>query len=290
MTYSIVARDASGNIGVAVASHAFAVGRDVVFVRAGVGAVATQGIPVPGSGDRLLDALAEGTTASAALQDLIERDRGSEIRQTALIGTTGPAAVHTGVDCIAHAGHTEGDDYAAQANFMAERRSWNALSEAFLSTPGPLEDRLIAALQAGLAAGGDVRGQQAAALLVASAQPGTAVTTDLRVDDHPEPLQELQRLRALDRADRRMRTVLEASLTGSIDARSAVDELHRAQAAFPPGNAEPQFWAAVIGERSGLPAAYPIDPRWQAVSARLNVPPRADDRPHPSLTTPGADL
>lgn len=252
MTFSIAARDdATGELGVAVASHAFGVRRAVPFAVPGVGAVVTQGTPVPGHAERLLAALAGGRTAEAALAELVDADGGAPLRQTALVAASGAAVVHTGALCIRFAGHVVDGAVSCQGNLLAADGAWDRMLEAYRSADGALEDRLLAALDAGLAAGGDLRGQQSAALLVVGPDPDTRPRVDLGVDDDPAPLEELRRLLALDRADRMLRDAI-AVVTGAPgDPRDAIRGLDEAQRVFGPGNREPDFWAAIIAEHLG---------------------------------------
>ena len=201
-TYSIVARDpTTGELGVAVQSHWFAVGPIVPWVRPGVGAVATQSIAEPAYGPHALDRVAaNGSGAGATLDVLLGDDELSRFRQVAIVDAQGEVATHTGDGCIAHAGHRAGAQFSAQANMMASPDVWPAMAAAFESASGPLARRLLAALNAAEASGGDARGRQSSALVVAPAEGEPwQRTVDVRVDDHPEPLRELERL--LDLAD-----------------------------------------------------------------------------------------
>jgi uncharacterized Ntn-hydrolase superfamily protein len=201
-TYSIVARDpGTGQIGVAVQSHWFSVGSIVSWGRAGIGVVATQSIAEPAYGPRLLDRLQAGEAPGAALEALVAEDAAGRYRQVAVIDAGGTVAVHTGDGCIECAGHQTGDGFSAQANMMASAGVWPAMAAAYASTDGPLARRLLVALDAGEAAGGDVRGRQSAALLVVPTE-GEAwqCEVELRVEDHPEPLSELRRLLDLNDA------------------------------------------------------------------------------------------
>lgn len=270
MTYSIVARDErAGAIGVAVASHAFAVGRDVVFARSGVGAVATQGVPEPGHAERLLDELAAGRSAREALDALLADDAGGLLRQTALVGVDGDAAAHTGPLNTPFAGHDVAGAVSAQGNLLASDSTWSAMAAAFEESEGAPEDRLLASLSAGLAAGGDLRGQQAAALTVVADRPGARPLIAFRVDDHPHPIEELRRLIALDRADRAMRQALGVIMGLPGDARAAAQLLAEAQEVFGQENLEPSFWRAVIVERLDGLDVYPDAPAWRAFRDRL---------------------
>jgi uncharacterized Ntn-hydrolase superfamily protein len=199
MTYSIVARDpATGQLGVAVQTCYFAVGSIVPWARAGVGAVATQAFAEIAYGPRCLDALAEGATPAEALERARAEDPGSAVRQVAVVGADGAAAVVTGELCLAHAGHTAGDGVTAQANMVASADVWGAMVAGYEAATGPLARRLLAALEAGEAAGGDARGRMSAALLVvegtAAAVAGGGVVADVRVDRSDDPLGDLARL------------------------------------------------------------------------------------------------
>ena len=202
MTYSIVAHDReSGELGVAVQSHWFSVGSVVPWARPGVGAVATQANAEVAYGPRALALLERGTSAADALAALLAEDPAAATRQVALVDAQGEVAVHTGERCIPFAGHAIADGVSAQANIMRSPRVWPEMIDAFRSSPGGLTERLLAALDAGEAAGGDARGRQSAAILVV---PGSGEAwesaVNLRVEDHPEPLRELRRLVAVHSA------------------------------------------------------------------------------------------
>jgi uncharacterized Ntn-hydrolase superfamily protein len=200
-TFSIVALDATtGEIGCAVESRYFAVGNVVPWARAGVGAVATQAAGVAAFGPRILDLLATGLGPEEAILRVLAADPGAETRQLGVVAADGSAAAHTGSECLAWAGQRTGPGYAVQGNILASESVVAEMERALLATEGSLAERLVAALQAGQAAGGDVRGQQSAAVLVerpgaaAESREGLDRVCDLRVDDHPEPIAELQRL------------------------------------------------------------------------------------------------
>ena len=199
MTYSIVARDPdSGALGVAVQSCFFSVGSVVCWARAGVGAVATQALVEPGYGPTCLGLVADGATAPEALESAWAADPGNVVRQVAVVDASGRGAARTGELCIDFAGDQGGDGYRVQANMMANAGVWPAMAEAYESTRGRLADRLLAALYAAEAAGGDARGRMSAAMLVVDGErrdtPWAGVEVDIRVDHHPEPLDELGRL------------------------------------------------------------------------------------------------
>ena len=196
MTYSIVARDAqTGELGVAVQTHQPSVGALCPFAEAGIGAVATQSIVEPKYGPRGLEAMHGGEAAADALERLLSEDEGRELRQVAFIDVQGRVSAHTGDRCIPHANHVVGDGFSCQANMMRDPGVPEAMAAAFTSAEGDLAHRMLAALDAAEAAGGDIRGMQSAALIVVS----EGVRLDRRVDDHKRPLEELRRLVDLDR-------------------------------------------------------------------------------------------
>jgi uncharacterized Ntn-hydrolase superfamily protein len=200
-TFSIVAADpAAGEVGCAVQSRFFAVGAIVPWARAGIGAVATQAAGVAAYGPRVLDLLAAGAGPEQALEQALAADPGRATRQLGVVAADGTAAAFTGERCLAWAGHRAGEGRAVQGNILAGEEVVSEMERAFLEERGTLAERLVAALAAGQEAGGDVRGQQSAAIVVERAGAG-AVTRegidrvcDLRVDDHPEPIAELRRL------------------------------------------------------------------------------------------------
>ncbi|GAA3521549.1 DUF1028 domain-containing protein [Nocardioides daeguensis] len=201
MTFSIVARSADGETwGVAVASKFLAVGSAVPAAVAGVGALATQADANVAYKGLALSHLDEGATAPIALQRLLEEDEGRAHRQVGIVDLDGTAASHTGTDCIPWAGGRTGDGYAIQGNCLAGEEVVAAMEDAWLASPpdAPLQDRLLAALTAGDEKGGDRRGRQSAAILVVREGAGYGglddVAVDLRVDDHPAPIDELGRL------------------------------------------------------------------------------------------------
>lgn len=201
MTFSIVARSADGESwGVAVASKFLAVGSAVPAAVAGVGAIATQADVNVAYKGLALAHLDEGATAAVALQRLLEEDPLRDERQVGIVDLEGGAASHTGPGCVPWAGGATGDGYAVQGNCLTGAEVVEAMEQAWLAGPTdvPLQDRLIAALAAGDAAGGDRRGRQSAAILVVREGAGLAgeddVAVDLRVDDHEAPIDELLRL------------------------------------------------------------------------------------------------
>lgn len=201
-TFSIVAADpTTGEVGCAVQSKYFAIGAVTPWVRAGVGAVATQAMGVVArNGQRALSELAAQVDPAAALHQALAEDADRELRQLGAVSADGRAAAFTGRDCSEWAGHLVGDGFAVQGNMLANADVLAAMRSAFLDVLAPLPERMVAALEAGQAAGGDRRGQQAAALVVEQlgaakrSREGIDRVCDLRVDDHPEPIVELRRL------------------------------------------------------------------------------------------------
>jgi len=193
MTWSIVARDDSGAFGVAVASRFFAVGALCPYARSGVGALATQALVNPGFGPAGLDLLAQGRDAASVVERLVAGDNGRDVRQVHVIGASGVPAAYTGAQCVEWCGHVTDQRFSVAGNMLAGPRVVEDTADAFRRHAQlPLAERLLAAMDAGEAAGGDKRGKQAAALLIATTETYPAL--DLRVDDHAEPLAELRRL------------------------------------------------------------------------------------------------
>ncbi len=203
-TYSIVARDESGSMGVAVQSHWFSVGSMVPYIESGVGAVATQSVPNPSHGPRALELLRSGEEPAIVLEHLLNGDSEREFRQIGIVDHLGRVAGYTGDNCIPEAGHLIGEQYSVQANIMGRASVWRAMADAFEAADGDLTERLMTALEAAETEGGDIRGKQSAAMVVVRPQP-TGIASqdrlfDLRVEDHPDPLRELARLIQLRRA------------------------------------------------------------------------------------------
>ncbi|HEX7737553.1 MAG TPA: DUF1028 domain-containing protein [Ktedonobacteraceae bacterium] len=200
MTFSIVACDLeAGELGVAVASKFLAVGAVVPWARAGVGAIATQSWANTSYGPRGLDLLASGLSPKEALETLLGEDEGRATRQVGIVGVDGsPAVTYTGDQCFSWAGGTSGTTYACQGNILVGEETVQAMARTFEQSTGSLAQRLLGALAAGQNAGGDSRGQQSAALLVVRQNAGYGGFNDrmidLRVDDHLQPIQELQHL------------------------------------------------------------------------------------------------
>ncbi len=278
-TYSIAARDArTGQLGVAVQSHYFAVGAVVPWAESGVGAVATQSLVLVDYGPIGLDRMRAGLAAREALDSLLEADAHVEGRQVAMVDARGGAAAYTGPGCIPDAGHLTGDQFSVQANLMANPTVWPAMKNAFESAGGDLAERLLLTLEAAEEAGGDIRGRQSAALLVVSGEPSGKPwldrVFDLRVDDSPEPLQELRRLTRLRRA-----YILEDRGDSCIAEKRPAEALaaYEAAAGLAPEVGELQFWAAFSMYTNGRKAEalrsfgrlFSADARWADLVPRL---------------------
>lgn len=281
-TYSIVARDAeTGQLGVAVQSHWFSVGSVVPWAEAGVGAVATQSFVEPSYGPLGLALMAAGRSARQALDALVSTDEGAAVRQVAFVDAAGTVAVHTGSRAVEAAGHRTGDGYSVQANMMENATVWDAMAEAYERTDGDLAERMLAALDAAQAEGGDIRGKQSAALLVVRAEPTGKPwldrVFDLRVEDHPEPVRELRRLVGLQRAYHHLNAgdahVTEGDIEAAMADYRAAMELARDEAT----NGEAPFWVGITLASVGrveealpyLARAYEQDARWADLVARL---------------------
>lgn len=279
MTYSLVARDPeTGELGVAVQSHFFSVGPIVPWAEPGVGAVATQSLVEVSYGPRGLELMRAGRSAAGALGELVDGDPGEAKRQVAMIDAGGRVAVHTGQSCIAEAGHRVGTQMSAQANMMRNATVPDAMVEAYSSSSGHLADRLLAALDAAEAEGGDIRGRQSAAIVVVGGKRGEAPwrqkPVDLRVEDHPEPLRELRRLLGLRRAYDVMEEGEQLASNG--DLAGALPHYERAHAAAP-DNLEIAFWLGLALAGSGrveegrahIRRACAAEPGWDELIRRL---------------------
>ncbi len=201
-TFSIVALDpANGELGIAVQSKFLAVGNAVPWAKAGIGAIATQSYANTAYGPDGLALLAQGFSAQETIEKLTAADPDRNLRQVGIVSAKGDAATFTGAKCHDWAGGRIGEHYAVQGNILVSEATVNAMADTFEQTSGTLAERLLAALSAGQAAGGDKRGQQSAALLVVKEKGGYGgfndILIDLRVDDHPTPIEELHRLYGL---------------------------------------------------------------------------------------------
>jgi uncharacterized Ntn-hydrolase superfamily protein len=278
-TFSIVARDPStGELGVAVQSHWFSVGPIVPWAEAGVGAVATQSFVDPSYGKLGLELMRLGKSGPDALKALLAGDEARDVRQVAMIDALGRVDAWTGKNDIQAAGHIVGRNFSVQANLMLNEKVWPAMAQAFENTKGDLADRMLAALDAAQAAGGDIRGRQSAALIVVTGKPTGQSWKDrifdLRVDDSSEPLKELRRLVTLQRAYNHMNAgdlaVEKRDNEGALREYSAAERLV-------PDNAEMIYWHAVALVNMGrvdesLPLfrkVFQMDPNWATLTPRL---------------------
>ncbi len=263
----------------AVQSHFFSVGSLVSWAEAGVGAVATQSVVEPAYGPRGLALMRDGSSAPAALHQLLADDPQEPARQVAMIDRGGRVAVHTGARCIPHAGHAVGDQVSAQANIMERDTVPTAMVRAYSNASGAgFAERLLAALDAAEAEGGDLRGRQSAALvIVASRATGNPVEdrpVDLRVEDHADPVRELHRLVGLGRAYERADVGDQLAAAGDVEASLAEYEAaHHSQ----PDNLELAFWHGVALAANGregeaapiLRRAFQAHPGWIELLKRL---------------------
>jgi uncharacterized Ntn-hydrolase superfamily protein len=278
-TYSIVAYDPeTGDMGAAVQSHWFSVGSLVSWAEAGVGVIATQAIVNVSYGPNGLQLMGEGYSAQETLEKLLKQDPQSSVRQVAMIDAAGNVAAHTGSKCIAQAGYHTGKNHSVQANMMLNDSIWGAMSEAYENSTGLLAERMLAALEAAQAAGGDVRGQQSAAILVVSGKkyerPWEGIQMDLRVEDHPMPIQELKRLVRLQQAYSLMNAADNQIAKGNF---SAATISYEQATEYAPEVIEISFWRAVaLAEIGRLDEAMPLfndvfakNPQWGELLQRL---------------------
>ena len=277
MTYSIVARDsATGELGVAVQSHWFSVGSVVVGGLAGVGTIATQASSNRSFKHLGLGMLRDGMTAAEASRALRDSDPAIEHRQFAIVDANGHAVAFTGSACMGEAGQYSGDGFTCQANIMRNDTVWATMARAFEQSSGTLTSRLLAALNADQGAGGDLRGQQSAAILVVPANGTPADTVvDLRVEDHPTPLVELRRLVTLGDAYRLADDADDLVALGDF---TAAASRYVAANEIAPDNDELRFWAGLGLIGAGVPqrgiellrASIASDASWHELLIRLD--------------------
>jgi uncharacterized Ntn-hydrolase superfamily protein len=277
-TYSIVASDSvTGDIGVAVQSHWFSVGSVVSWAEAGVGAVATQSFVEVSYGPMGLDLMRNGKTAAEALDALLSVDEHADVRQVAMVDVMGNIAVHTGENCLHAAGHTLGDGFSCQANMMDKETVWDAMAKAYESTNGDLLDKLMSALEAAQAEGGDIRGMQSAVILIVPGTknvPAWQRSVDLRIEDHPNPIKEMRRLVTVHRAYVHMNKgdelMTEGDLEGALAEYAAAEKLY-------PENIEMPYWTAIgLVNMGKVDEALPMlkkifdqNPKWKELTRRL---------------------
>jgi uncharacterized Ntn-hydrolase superfamily protein len=278
-TYSIVAYDSvNGQMGIAVQSHWFQVGTVVSWAEAGVGVVATQSFVELSYGPLGLDLMRAGKTAPQALEALLQIDPQAAVRQVAMIDKYGNVAVHTGEKCIQEAGHLSGEGFSVQANLMLHDSVWPSMAEAYKNTKGDLLARLFSALKAAQAQGGDIRGKQSAAILIVpvetKGQPWKEKVVDLRIDDHPQPLEQMERLIKVHRAYDHMNKGDEHLAQNEVA--EALNEYSKAHEIYPE-KLEILFWTAAtmagIGKvEESLPLfkkVFDKEPIWRELTKRL---------------------
>ncbi|TKJ20246.1 MAG: Zn-dependent protease [Promethearchaeota archaeon Loki_b32] len=279
-TYSIVARDSrTGEMGVGVQSHWFSVGSVVSWGEAGVGVVATQSLVNKSFGLRGLELLKQGKSPQEAIAILLSDDEGRDVRQVAILDAQGRVATHTGSKCIKQAGHIVGESFSVQANMMLSDKVWPVMAEAFEKNNNMLlPERIIKSLEAAESVGGDIRGKQSAALLVVAGEPTEEKwedpIIDLRVEDHKEPLKELNRILTVYRAYEHMNKGDLAIEKGDMD--NALEEYDAAQKMFPE-NLEMTYWVAVsLANQKKIKDALVLfenvfkkDENWRLLTERL---------------------
>jgi uncharacterized Ntn-hydrolase superfamily protein len=278
-TYSIVAYDEeTGQLGVAVQSHWFSVGSIVPWAESGVGAIATQSFVEASYGPLGLELMRAGKSAEETLAALIKADKNEDVRQVAMVDAKGRVAAHTGKNCISEAGHYRGDTFTCQANLMLKNTVWDAMAKAYKNTKGELADRLLAALEAAQAEGGDIRGKQSAALIVVRGESSGVWWKDrlydLRIEDHPTPVKEMRRLLKLNKAYNHMNLGDEYLTENKVE--EAMKAYTKAMEMYP-DNAEMIFWPAVTLAATGnveksLPLfkkVFAMDYNWVILLPRL---------------------
>jgi uncharacterized Ntn-hydrolase superfamily protein len=280
VTYSIVARDpATGRFGVAVQSHYLGVGPVVPWLEAGVGAVATQASVNVSFGPIGLELLRAGRSADAAVAALVASDDRHEVRQLGVVDAEGRAAAHTGAACIPACGHLVRDGFTVQGNLLERETCWPAMAaayEAALSAGEPLVERLLRAMEAAEAEGGDVRGRQSAAIMIVDSVVHPAAwrgrLMDLRIEDHPDPVPELRRIVTLQLAYELLDPEGEAAKAGR-----NVEERYAEARRLAPDAYELAFWRGlelatggdVAAGRRELAIAFAADSRWRTTLDHL---------------------
>lgn len=278
-TYSIVARDSvTGDIGVAVQSHWFSVGSLVTYGKAGVGVVATQSFINPSYGPKGLALMEQGLSPQQALNALLANDDGEMYRQVAFLNAKGDVATHTGSLCIVEAGHKQGKNFSVQANMMLNNTVWDAMASAFKTTTGNLSERILAALKAAQNEKGDIRGKQSAAILIvkgkASGNSWEDTIMDLRVEDHENPIQELERLIKVHKAYDFMN---KGDLAMEVGNSAKAEKMYLSAQKLFPDNLEMQYWYAINllnnkefeKAKSILKSIFNQNKNWQVLIPRL---------------------
>jgi uncharacterized Ntn-hydrolase superfamily protein len=267
MTYSIIARDPeTGEMGVAVQTGSPFVGTKVPWAEAGIGVVATQGMTEIAHGPNGLYLMRNGHQAMAALDAVLAEDVGRERRQVAMIDNNGNVAAHSGSKTVRFSGHVIGHGFAVQANTTLHPTVWSAMATAFSQSTGTLGFRMLAALEAAQAKGGDIRGQRSAALKIVSgtlpSNPWQGTLFDIRIDDHPEPLTELRRLLIRQMAYTLVDTATQTLRDGNIE--KALEQYHSA-ILLDPDEEQLRIWGLFplsVADRYGQLAEVEADLRY----------------------------
>ena len=261
-------------------SHWFSVGTVVPWAQAGVGAVVTQSFTNPAFGPQGLELLVEGLSPREAVERMVNADEGRDFRQLAVIDVHGNVHAYTGRKCVAEAGHICGKNLSVQANMMLNDTVWRTMAKAFEGSEGPLAERIMTTLEAGESAGGDIRGRQSTAIVVVRGNSTGSVwkdrTVDLRVDNHPEPLEEMRRLLRVHRAYESMGAGDAAMERG--DMPEALRSYSQAEVLFPE-NEEMVFWHAVgLANNGRFEEAIPLfrktfsrNANWKIMIERLQA-------------------
>ena len=279
MTYSIVARDPeTGRFGVAVQSHYLGVGPVVPWLEAGVGAIATQASVNISFGPMGLEMLRAGQPAEAVVAALVAGDEQAQVRQLGVVDAEGRSAAHTGSDCIPACGHLVRDGFTVQGNLLERDSCWPAMAAAYengLAEGAPFVERLLRAMEAAEAEGGDVRGRQSAAIMIVSADLQQAAwrgrLMDMRIEDHPDPVPELRRIVSMQLAY----NLLDDE--GDAAAGTSATERYAQARKLSPDAYELVFWRGVTlaaegdidGGRRELQIAFAADPRWRTTLEHL---------------------
>ena len=280
MTYSIVARDPqTGRFGVAVQSHFLGVGATVPWLEAGVGAIATQASVNVSFGPIGLELLRAGRSAGEVLAGLVASDEQAQVRQLGVVDAAGRAAAHTGADCIPACGHLVGDGFTVQGNLLERDSCWPAMAaayEAALAEGAPFVERLLRAMEAAEAEGGDVRGRQSASIMVVSADlqqaPWRGRLMDMRIEDHPDPVPELRRIVTMQLAYDLLDDESDAARAGG-----TAGERYALARGMAPEAYELVFWRGVElasggdveAARRELRVAFAADRRWRRTLEHL---------------------
>lgn len=278
-TYSIIARnEETGDFGIAVQSHWFAVGTVVPWVKAGIGLVAVQSFVNLEYATYGLEMMEDGKTPEQALGKLLSRDTMPEIRQIVMMDSKGNIEGYTGDRCVKEAGHIIGKNYSVQGNMMTKSTTLKAMASTFESSKGPLPIRMLNSLKVADQDGGDIRGKQSACMKIVTADfpkhEWDGITLDLRIDDHKDPVSELERLLRINAAYQHMNRAEMAF--GGDDMETAFKHYAEAQKLYP-DNHEMSFWQAVSLANIGkYHEAYGIfyilfdkAPEWKTLTRRL---------------------